>query len=225
MRNPWRRRRDEDFSDEVRAHLELETARLVEDGMSRRTRAPRRARRSATSCRAEERFHESNRWVWLEQFANDLRYAARGLRQSPAFLATTVLTLAVGLSLLTVVFTIFNAYVLRPFAVRDPAKPLSHRAGARPMLAARAFAGATTKSSASARDLFDAVIGEDTRFVSSEARSLAAAFVSDNYFEALGRRDAARPRPEARGRARAGRRARPPGVVRLFAADPAVARA
>ena len=71
--------------------------------------------------RGEERFHESSRWVWLEQFANDLRYAARGLRQSPAFLATTVLTLAIGLSLVTVVFTIFNAYVLRPFAVRDPA--------------------------------------------------------------------------------------------------------
>ena len=31
-----------------------------------------------------------------------------------------VLTLAAGLGLVTVVFTIFNAYVLRPFAIRDP---------------------------------------------------------------------------------------------------------
>ena len=41
-------------------------------------------------------------------------------RHALLFVATTVLTLAVALSLLTVVFTIFNAYVLRPFAVRDP---------------------------------------------------------------------------------------------------------
>ncbi len=60
------------------------------------------------------------RTIWLEQFAQDLRYAWRGLWQSPTFVATTVLTLAVGMSLVTVVFAIFNAYVLRPFAVRDP---------------------------------------------------------------------------------------------------------
>ena len=49
-----------------------------------------------------------------------MRYAARTLRQSPAFVATTVLTLAVGLGLITIAFAILNAYVLRPFAVRDP---------------------------------------------------------------------------------------------------------
>ena len=65
--------------------------------------------------------------MWLEQMVQDLRYGLRGLRKSPAFVATTVLTLAVALSLLTVVFTIFNAYVLRPFAVRDPGSPPSHR--------------------------------------------------------------------------------------------------
>ncbi|CAN5784717.1 hypothetical protein BH18ACI5_BH18ACI5_20330 [soil metagenome] len=58
--------------------------------------------------------------MFLEQLIQDLRYAFRNLRHSPTFLATTVLTLAVGLGLVSVVFTTFNAYVLRPFAVRDP---------------------------------------------------------------------------------------------------------
>ena len=58
--------------------------------------------------------------MWLEHLVQDLRYAWRGLRRSPAFLATTVLTLAVGLGLVTVAFSVFNAYVLRPYAVRDP---------------------------------------------------------------------------------------------------------
>ena len=69
---------------------------------------------------AQERFHESSRFTWLEQVWQDLRYAARSLVHSRVFSAATVLTLAVALGLSTVVFTIFNAYVLRPFAVREP---------------------------------------------------------------------------------------------------------
>ena len=115
-----RRRTDDDFSDEVQAHIDLEVDRLMADGMSPEEAhaAARRAFGNATLAR--ERFHETSRWIWLEQLAQDLRYAWRGMRHSPPFVATTVLTLAVALGLVTIAFTIFNAYVLRPYAVRDP---------------------------------------------------------------------------------------------------------
>lgn len=50
----------------------------------------------------------------------DIRYALRTLRVAPAFAITVVLTLGIGLGLNTTLFTLFNAYVLRPFAVEDP---------------------------------------------------------------------------------------------------------
>ena len=50
----------------------------------------------------------------------DLRYALRTLRSAKAFGVTVVLTLGIGLGLNTMLFTLFNAYVLHPFAVRDP---------------------------------------------------------------------------------------------------------
>ena len=50
----------------------------------------------------------------------DIRYALRTLRGAPAFAITVVLTLGIGLGLNTALFTLFNAYVLRPFAVKDP---------------------------------------------------------------------------------------------------------
>jgi hypothetical protein len=56
----------------------------------------------------------------VEQFGRDIAYAWRGMWRSRSFVATTVLTLAVGLGLVTVVFTVFDAYVLRPFSIRDP---------------------------------------------------------------------------------------------------------
>jgi hypothetical protein len=90
---------------------------------------------------AEERFYEASRWTWLEQLVQDVRYGWRGLRHSPAFLLTTVLTLAVGLSLVTVAFTVFNAYVLRPFAVADPASLHRHRLALRRIRRSELHAG------------------------------------------------------------------------------------
>src|SRR4051794_2765516 len=159
--------------------------------------------------------------MWLEQFWQDVRYAARGLVQSPAFLTTTVLTLAIALGLSTVAFTVFNAYVLRPFAVREPSSLYqigwrAHDDGG------QSFTSRDYAELRERRDIFDAVIGDDTRFVSSNGQTLSVSFVSDNYFEALGPR-------VLLGRALGAIDARAPVVVlsqqlwaRRFASDPAV---
>ena len=57
---------------------------------------------------------------WLETLLQDLRYALRGFLQTPAFALTVIGTIGLGLGLNTTLFTVFNAYVLRPVAVRDP---------------------------------------------------------------------------------------------------------
>jgi predicted permease len=183
-------RSDDDFEHEIQAHLEIETDRLIADGM--KPDAARDAARRAFGgvLVARERFHETRRpwlWIWLEQFAQDVRYAWRGLLRSPAFLATTVVTLAVALSLITVVFTIFNAYVLRPFAVRDPYSLQSLKWRAQEEGSTR-FRWRDYEELRARKDLFDDVIAERGRAVVSDARRLplSTAFVSGNYFEALG---------------------------------------
>ena len=57
---------------------------------------------------------------WLESVMQDVRYALRGFRKSPGFALAVVGTIGAALGLNTTVFTVFNAYVLRPFAVHDP---------------------------------------------------------------------------------------------------------
>jgi len=56
----------------------------------------------------------------MDTLFQDTRVALRGFRRSPAFVATVVLTIALALALNTSVFTVFDAYVLRSLAVRDP---------------------------------------------------------------------------------------------------------
>lgn len=50
----------------------------------------------------------------LESFARDLRFAARGLRRSPAFSVTAVVTLALGIGATTAVFSVVYGIVFRP---------------------------------------------------------------------------------------------------------------
>ena len=178
------RRTTEDFAAELEAHLQLEIDRLVAEGLNPAEARAAALRAFGSPTRAREDFHDRSRWMWLEQFAQDLCYAWRGLRSQPAFLGTTVLTLAVGLSLLTVAFTVFNAYVLRPFAVADPSR-LYRIAWRAPGAVSHDFSRQSYEDLRARRDLFDDVVASDMRFVGSNGQTLIAASVSGNYFAAL----------------------------------------
>src|SRR5262249_10352076 len=56
----------------------------------------------------------------LEQTWQDVRYALRSLARSPAFTATVVLSLALGIGANTALFTLINAVAWRMLPVADP---------------------------------------------------------------------------------------------------------
>ena len=79
----------------------------------------RRRLGNVTSAREEAR----DRWSipWMEHFFQDVRYALRGLRRSPAFTATVVLTLGLGIGANAAMFGVIDRLMFRPYPyMRDP---------------------------------------------------------------------------------------------------------
>jgi predicted permease len=96
-------------------------AELAEELRHHRALAARDGARTSSDLRAREAAREQWSWPWLDQLQQDLRLALRGLRRTPGFAATVIVTLGLGIGANAVMFGVLDRIMFRPFAfLRHP---------------------------------------------------------------------------------------------------------
>jgi len=115
-------RLDDDFSEELAAHVDLLASENERAGMT-----PEEARRVALvrvgGRELTREIHRETRGLpFLEVFLQDFRYALRTLRRDAGFFIAAVCIVGLGIGASTTIFSVVNALLLRPLPFQDPAR-------------------------------------------------------------------------------------------------------
>src|SRR5687768_9220240 len=125
LKRRWRAlfRKDElerELEAELRYHLEREAAQNLRSGMT-----PADAHYSALKSfnaieRSKEECRDARGVRLIEEFLQDLRYGMRLLANNPGVSVIAIVTLALGIGANTAIFSVVNAFLLRPLPYGDP---------------------------------------------------------------------------------------------------------
>ncbi len=115
-------RREGDFADEIESHLQMHMDDNLRAGMT-----PEQARREAILQlggveQAKQVYRERGTMPWIEDLAQDLRFALRQLIKNPAFACTVIVVLALGMGACVAIFAFVDAALIKPLPYRHPSR-------------------------------------------------------------------------------------------------------
>jgi putative ABC transport system permease protein len=115
-----RRRMSDDIVFELDTHIALLAERYEREGMRPDDARAAARRQFGNVTRIGEDIRDLIGIAWLEDLIADIRHGLRHMRHAPAFAATVIVTLALGIGANSAIFAVTNAVLLKPLPAPDP---------------------------------------------------------------------------------------------------------
>jgi predicted permease len=119
-----KRKLEQDLDDEIAAHIEMQIADHVRQGMTPEEARYLALRKFGGVEQVKETYRDGRSLAPVETFLRDLNYGFRMLRRSPGVTAVAILSLALGIGANTALFSVVDAVLLKSLPVEDPERLL-----------------------------------------------------------------------------------------------------
>jgi predicted permease len=180
------RRVEQELDEELAFHVERETKKLIDDGMSLAEARRRAQAHFGSTALAADQCRDERGTALIDNSVRDVQYALRTFAKAPLAALTIVLTVAIGLGAVAMLFTVLNALLFRVDQVP--------RIG--DMYSVQRTKTADGTPAPMTRPMFEAMRDETHVFTDAYAavsnvkvyvdgRSMAVVLVSGNFFEVV----------------------------------------
>ncbi|HLX00217.1 MAG TPA: ABC transporter permease [Candidatus Acidoferrales bacterium] len=189
----WKHKhRDQQLDEEIQSHLTLVAREEMESGRSPREAQLAARREFGNETIVREVTRDMWGWRWIENFLQDVRYGLRMLRKNPGFTAVAVLTLALGISANTAIFSLVDTVMLKVLPVQNP-EELVQLATIQPQSDGEPnpyYTNPLWEQIRDSQDIFSSDFAWSDWTLNlaqgGAAQNVNASYVSGNYFNSLG---------------------------------------
>jgi putative ABC transport system permease protein len=186
-----RNQREREMDAEVRFHLDMETRKNLERGMSLRAARQAALRSFGGVELTKEQCRDARGGRFVETLLQDLRYGARVLRRNPGFTLVALLTLTLGIGANTAIFSVIYGVLMRPLPYADGSRlVILHQQAPLARVDDMGFSVKEISDYREQSESLDQVVEHHSMsFIllgGDEAQRVQTAVVSANFFDLLG---------------------------------------